>query len=103
MCPMKTRPSYLAPAPAPSGGGRAASILHGLQQQTRQALRGLSDAERSLGAWEGFSASEQKEAAEALGIDSAALVKAARDLLSAAPADKEPQQSVTASTARKQK
>lgn len=100
---MKSLPTYLAPGAAPSGGGRAARILYGLQQQTRQALRGLSDAERSVGAWEGFSESEKKAAAEALDIDAGALVKSTKDLLSARPESREPQKAVTQSTARKQK
>jgi hypothetical protein len=100
---MKSLPSYLAPSAAPSSGGRSARILYGLQQQTRQALRGLSDAERSLGAWEGFSGSEKKAAEEALGIDASALVNSAKDLLSARPESKDSQKAVTQSATRKQK
>lgn len=97
------RPSYLQPLSVPLRTNKATQMLRQLHQATGSCHRQLQDVESALKAFRAFPAQAQKEAAEALNLDSEALAEAAEELVAATPKERQPQKAVTNSGLRKQK
>lgn len=101
---LRTLPSYLVPPGLPSKSGRGEQTLHRLSRNTGLVVKVLEEVKSDLKRLEKISKADQEAAAKSLSVDLSKVIIAADDLCNARPAeDFNPQETVSASTLRKQK